>query len=159
MALFEKKSVTVNEALRKLEHYCAYQERCHKEVEKKLNDFFLIPEAKAKIISHLIAENYLNETRFAQSFVRGKFNFKNWGKQRIVLELKQRQISAYNIKKGLQQIDEAQYLEKFNAIAEKKWKSLSEETSAKAKQKFINYLQYRGWESYLIFEKLNELLE
>jgi len=152
-----KKSITYSEALKKLEHYCAYQERCHQEVEKKLREYFLIPEAQEKIIIHLISENYLNETRFAQSFSRGKFNIKHWGKLRIVRELKQRRISEYNIKKGLQEIEENIYLNSFHELAERKWEYLSNEPPQKAKQKLINYLQYRGWESHLIFDKISEL--
>lgn len=152
-----KKSITYNEALKKLEHYCAYQERCHQEVEKKLHEFFLIDEAREKIIIHLISENYLNETRFSQSFARGKFNIKHWGKLRIKRELKQRRISEYNIKKGLQEIEDNAYLTSFHELAERKWENLSNESIPKAKQKLINYLQYRGWESHLIFEKITEL--
>lgn len=153
----QQKSTTYPEALKKLEHYCAYQERCHQEVEKKLREYFLIPEAREKIIMHLIAENYLNETRFSESFARGKFNIKHWGKLRIVRELKMRKISAYNIKKGLKQIDENDYLTKFHELSERKWENLSREPVQKAKQKLINYLQYRGWENNLIFEKVTEL--
>ena len=153
----KQKSTTYTEAQKKLEHYCAYQERCHQEVEKKLREFFLIPEVKEKIIMHLIAENYLNETRFAESFARGKFNIKHWGKLRIVRELKMRKISAYNIKKGLKQIDENDYLTSFHQLADRKWENLSGEPIQKAKEKLINYLQYRGWENNLIFEKAAEL--
>ena len=77
------KSYTVDEATKLLENYCAYQERCHKEVEQKLYDLNMIPEAKEKIIIHLLQHNFLNEERFAKAFVRGKFSIKNWGKQRI----------------------------------------------------------------------------
>jgi len=154
---YAKKPTTYPEALRKLEHYCAYQERCHQEVEKKLNEYFLIPEAKEKIITHLITENYLNETRFAQSFSRGKFNIKHWGKIRIVRELKLRSISEYNIKKGLQEIEEKNYLEAFHTLSEKKWNSFSNDSIIKNKKKLISYLQYRGWENSLIFEKIAEL--
>ena len=152
-----KKSITYPEALKKLEHYCTYQERCHQEVEKKLREYFLIPEAREKIIIHLISENYLNETRFAQSFARGKFNIKHWGKLRIVRELNQRRISEYNIKIGLQEIDENVYLTSFHELAERKWANLANEPSQKGKQKLINYLQYRGWENHLIFDKISEL--
>ena len=153
----QQKSTTYPEALKKLEHYCAYQERCHQEVKKKLSEYFLIPEAQEKIITHLITENYLNETRFSESFARGKFNIKYWGKQRIVRELKMRNISDYNIKKGLKQIDENDYLASFHELAERKWANLSREPIQKAKQKLIHYLQYRGWENNLIFEKISEL--
>jgi len=157
--LFSKKHTTYPEALKKLEHYCAYQERCHQEVDKKLNEYFLIPEAREKIIIHLISENYLNETLFSKSFSRGKFNIKHWGKLRIIRELKFRGISEYNIKKGLQEIDENEYLTSFHSLAERKWENLSLEPVEKAKKKLINYLQYRGWENSLIFEKLKDLTQ
>jgi regulatory protein len=96
-------SFTIQEAQKKLEHYCAYQERCHQEVIQKLRGMNMIPEAIEIIISQLIEDNYLNETRFAQSFARGKFRIKKWGKERIVRELKFRKISPFNIKIALKE--------------------------------------------------------
>lgn len=154
----KKKVITYTEALHKMMNYCAYQERCHLEVAHKLNEFKLIPEAKEKILIYLLEEDFLNETRFAQSFSRGKFKFKKWGRLRIAKELKLRQISEYNIKKGLLEIDEINYLEVFETVSFKKWESLATDPLVKAKQKFINYFQYRGWENQLIFERLNYLI-
>lgn len=87
------KTYTVEEAMRAIERYCAYQERCHQEVNTKLYNMRMIPEAIDNIIVHLLKHDFLNETRFAQTFVRGKFNIKKWGKQRLKLELKKRDIS------------------------------------------------------------------
>ena len=80
----KKTSFSLQEAQKKLEHYCAYQERCHWEVEQKLKQMGMIPSVQELIITKLIEENYLNESRFAQSFASGKFNIKKWGKLRIV---------------------------------------------------------------------------
>jgi len=152
------KSYTVDQARTKLERYCAYQERCHKEVVNKLREMRMIPIAIDEIVGHLIQHNYLNETRFAQAYARGKFRVKKWGRQRIVRELKQRDISAYNIKLALRQISETDYLTTFDAIAEKRWMSLKGEPSMQSKKKkCYDYLRYRGWEPHLIFDKLNEL--
>ncbi|WP_025742647.1 regulatory protein RecX [Aquimarina pacifica] len=151
-------SITITEALSKMEHYCAYQERCHKDIEDKLRTMKLIPEAREKIILHLLEHNFLNEERFAQSFARGKFRIKKWGKLRIVRELKLRQISDYNIRTALKEISETDYLEAFHQIAEKKMASITETNEQKKKKKLIDYLRYRGWESHLIFEKINELM-
>ena len=74
-----KKTYTVDEALAKLQRYCAYQDRCHKEVAQKLRDMQMIPQAKEQIIMTLIEENFLNEELFAMAFVRGKFKIKKWG--------------------------------------------------------------------------------
>nr|WP_109302258.1 regulatory protein RecX [Aquimarina sp. AU474] len=151
------KYVSVTEATKKMERYCAYQERCHKDIENKLKTMLLIPEAKEKIILHLLDHNFLNEERFAQSFARGKFRIKKWGKQRIIRELKYRKISAYNIKTALKEISEKEYLETFHELAEKKMISISEQDLYKKKKKLIDYLLYRGWENQLVFEKVKEL--
>lgn len=149
---------TVEEAKAKLERYCAYQERCHKEVEVKLKEMRMIPEAIDLIMNHLIQENYLNETRFAQSFARGKFKNKYWGKNRIVNELKQRDISAFNIKIALQEIPENEYLSTFEALVEKRRKQLiPEKNIIKKKKKLADYLFYRGWEASLVWDKINEI--
>ncbi|MGY3792199.1 regulatory protein RecX [Aquimarina sp. 433] len=151
-------SITVTEAIKKMEHYCAYQDRCHKDISEKLSTMKLIPEAKEKIILHLIEHNFLNEERFAKSFARGKFRIKKWGKQRITRELKFRQISEYCIKKALQEIPENEYLETFHNIAEKKFESITVTDNYKKRKKLIDYLLYRGWENQLVFDKVTELL-
>lgn len=153
-----QKSYTVNEAKIALERYCAYQERCHKDVEQKLRDFNMIPQAQEVIIVHLIEHNFLNEERFAKSFARGKFNIKHWGKQRITRELKFRNISSYNIKSALAEISEKDYLAKFEKLAQKKLDSLNESNPQKKKKKLADYLLYRGWESNMVYEKVNELV-
>ncbi len=63
-----KKVFTVDEVKRKLEQYCVYQDRCHKEVEQKMREYNLIPEAKEMILLSLMQDNFLNEERFSKSF-------------------------------------------------------------------------------------------
>lgn len=145
---------TVEEIKRKIEQYCVYQDRCHKEVEKKLKDYSLIPEAREHILLHLLEHNFLNEERFAKSFARGKFRIKKWGKDRIVRELKFRDISAYNIKSALKEIDEEAYIKTLYELVEKKNASVSETNHFKRKKKIADYLLYRGFESNLIYEAL-----
>ena len=150
-------SYTLVEAKKKIEHYCAYQERCHKEVNEKLKQMGMIPMVIDQIISDLIRENYLNELRFAEAFARGKFRIKKWGKSRIVSALKQRNISDYCIKKALKEIPQEEYLQTFHELALKKGLSLQENTLDVQKRKLMQYLQYRGWESALIYDKIKEL--
>lgn len=150
---------TLTEAKKKLESYCAYQDRCHKEVVTKLKQMGMIPMAIDTIVSDLIKENYLNEERFAKSFARGKFNIKKWGKNRIVNELKQHEISKYNINTALKEIDENDYLDTLDKLAKKRLSQITETNKQKRKKKLADYLLYRGWESHLVYQKLNELIE
>ena len=148
---------TVNEIEFKLKQYCSYQDRCHNEVEKKLKTFDVISEVKEQIISNLISENYLNETRFCKSFVRGKFKIKNWGKRKITLELKSRKVSNYNLKEGLKEINEIDYLDKLENLFNKKLASLDHLSLINKKKKIFSFLLYRGWEANLIYEKINQI--
>ena len=148
---------TVNEIEFKLKQYCSYQDRCHNEVEKKLKTFDVISQVKEQIISNLISENYLDETRFCKSFVRGKFKIKNWGKRKITLELKSRKVSNYNLKEGLKEINEIDYLDKLENLFNKKLASLDHLSLINKKKKILSFLLYRGWETNLIYEKLNQI--
>jgi len=152
------KTYTVLEATKVLEHYCAYQERCHKEVEKKLQDLKMIPVAKEQIMLHLLQHNFLNEERFAKAFVRGKFSIKKWGRIKIVNELKFKQISTHNIKTALKEIDEEIYLETLHKIAEKKLLLIKETNAYKKRNKLSNYLISKGFESDLVYKKSAELI-
>ena len=106
----------------------------------------MIPAATDHIIGHLIAQGFLNEERFAKSFARGKFNLKKWGRTRIIRELRNRDISRYNINTALKEIDETAYIETFDILSEKKWASIEMESNPqKKKRKLADYLLYRGW--------------
>jgi len=153
----KKKSYTVEEALKAMEHYCAYQERCHKEVETKLRNIGMFQDAQDLIILHLLQENYLNEERFSKAFARGKFNIKKWGRVRITNELKFRNISAYNIKSAMKEIEAVVYFETLETLAQKKWDGTREPNPFKRKKKVIDFLLRRGFESSLVFEITREL--
>ena len=109
------------------------------------------------IVVHLIANDFLNEERFARAFVRGKHRIKLWGKNRIVNELKQRHISAPNIKCALTEILEEEYEDIFDKLAAKHWETIRESNIQKKKKKFCDYLLRKGWESNMVYQKLKEL--
>ena len=148
--------ISVNDAIKKLEYYCSYQDRCYKEVTMKLKSLGMFQTAIDHILDHLVANNFLNEERFAKSFARGKHKFKQWGKRRIEQELKFRDISSYNIKTALKEI-ESDYLSNFYALAERKWQNITEPSLDKKKRKWVDFLIRKGYESNLIFDFLKDL--
>lgn len=150
-------SYTVEEATRKLEYYCAYQDRCHEEVLQKLKSLRMIPQAIDAIMGHLIEHSFLNEERYACSFARGKWRIKQWGKRRIVQELKLRGISRYNIERALKEINDDDYIEQFNLLADSSWGKIKETSLLKKKKKLTDFLLRKGYENNLIFDKLQEL--
>lgn len=153
------KFLTIEQAIKKLEYYCAYQERCHQDVENKLRSMKLSAGYKETVMLHLLENDFLNEERFAKAFVRGKFRIKKWGKGRIEKELKTRNISEYNIRSGLKEISESDYLKSFNELAKKRILQINETNVYKRRKKLADYLLYRGWESDLVYNKVIELVK
>ena len=147
---------SIKEAIQKIEHYCAYQERCHEEVEQKLRTMKMDSEEINQIIAHLINDNFLNEERFACSFARGKHRIKHWGKIRITNELKFRGINQTLINIALKEISPEEYHHTFEVLANRYWESIQETNSLKKRKKFCDYMLRRGFESNLVYEKARE---
>ena len=152
-----KKIYTINEIKDKMAKYCLYQDRCHWEVEKKMREFDLIPEAKDEILFKLIDYGFLNEERFVHSFVRGKVNQKMWGRNRLRQELKLRQINQKMIDNALkEEIDADKYWSNLLHLTRKKFNLLaSERESFKKTNKVKVYLAYKGYE----FDLMNDAIE
>ncbi|HAY3535574.1 recombinase RecX [Elizabethkingia miricola] len=152
----EHKNFTFQEIKQKLINYCVYQDRCHKEVEEKMKDFLLIPEAKDEILLYLINENYLNEERFTRSYIRGKFYIKHWGRQKIKLQLKMKGISERLIQNCMDEIYEGDYIKQIQIFAEKLLPSYKGLNDFQKKNKLIRFLVTKGYEYELIIENITE---
>lgn len=150
----EHKSFTFQEIKQKLINYCVYQDRCHKEVEEKMRDFLLIPDAKDEILLYLIKENYLNEERFTRSYIRGKFYVKHWGKQKIKLQLKMKGISEKLIQNCMDEIYEDDYIKQIKIFAEKLLPTYKGLNDFQRKNKLIRFLVTKGYEYELIIENI-----
>ena len=149
--------LSLKEVIQKMEYYCAYQERCDAEIKEKLYSFQVTPDEKDQIIVHLLDHNYLNEERFASVYTQSKLHQKKWGKKRITLELKAKQISSFLITKSIREIDANEYQSIFDQVSEKHWDTITEKNTLKKRKKFCDYLLRKGWESDWVYEKVKDL--
>lgn len=143
---------------KKIEHYCAYQERCHLEVTNKLNKLGVFGDELDEYVCYLVDENFLSETRFSEAYVRGKFNNNNWGKVKISRELKLRNISDWNIRNALSQINSEDYNNKLRNLC-LKLVELNDKSEFELKNKVVKNLSYKGWEVDLVIKTLNQLIK
>ena len=145
----KKVRIGKEQAIQRIRHYCAYQERAQQEVRDKLYELGMTKDEVEEIMSDLIAENFLNEERFAIQFAGGHFRIKGWGKIKIQHALQQKRVSSYNIKIGLKAIDGDAYLKTLEQLATKKWNSLKGERGLSRMAKTYAFLQQRGFEPIL----------
>jgi regulatory protein len=150
---------TIKEGKSRGAKYCATQDRTQQQVRDKLYDWGLYGYEVEEVIAWLISEDFINEERFAQSYVRGHFNLKKWGRIKIKQGLEQKKISDYCIKVGMKEIDVEDYDHTIYQLVEKKWHSLKETNLYIKKQKTVRYLLQKGFEADLVWEKVNYIAD
>lgn len=157
--MMQRKQLSKEEALQKLRHYCAYQDRSHFEAREKLYSYGLRKQEVEESLSQLIEENFLNEERFAIQFAGGKFRMKQWGRTKIKYELKQKRVSEYCIKTALSSIDEETYQKTLLQLAKKKWTSIKGDgvNLFVKMSKTKNFLLQRGFEPLLVSSVVKNL--
>ena len=151
------KPLTPDQVLDKMAKYCAYQERCVKDVKDKLKTFDIPQEEKTKILDYLLDNRFVNDERFAKSFVRGKVNQSGWGINKIRFHLIQKGIDKVLIDEALGQTDEEVYRQRLIDILKTKSKTLKAATDFEKKRKLAAYAMQKGFEGNLIWEVMKEL--
>jgi regulatory protein len=146
---YQKSTLTPMMALEKLKKYCDYQDRCHQEDRNKLLELGVYGSDLEEVITSLIQEGFLNEERYAKSFVRGKFRIKRWGKIKITYELKKKNISSYCIGSGLEEIEDDDYLDAISFNIQK-----AMDKGITSDFEIIQYTTRKGFEPKLVVEFL-----
>jgi len=156
----KRPSLSYDKARKKIWAYCAYQERCHKEVRNKLSEWGIWGDWQDELLVDLIENNFLNEQRFAIAFVGGKFRQKKWGRNKILRALKEKDISDYCIRKAFEsEVNEVDYMNTLEQVIQKKARLTKEPNVYKKKQKLAQHAMRYGFESHLIWEVLNNEIE
>ena len=151
------KPLSPDQVLDKMAKYCAYQERCVKDVRDKLKTYDIPQEDRDKILVFLLDNRFVNDERFAKSFVRGKVNQSGWGMNKIRFHLMQKGITKEIIDEALGQTDEEVYRQRLIDILKTKSKTVKAETDYEKKRKLAAYAMQKGFEGSLVWEVVKNL--
>ena len=150
------KPLSPDQVLDKMAKYCAYQERCVKDVKDKLKTYDIAEKEKNIILEYLLDNRFVNDERFAKSFVRGKVNQSGWGVNKIRFHLIQKGIDKDIIEEALGQTDEEAYRQRLIEILKAKAKTVKAASDYEKKRKLAAYAMQKGFEGSLIWEVLKE---
>ena len=157
MAKQPAKPLTPDQVLDKMAKYCAYQERCVKDVSDKLRTFDIPEEEKTKILDYLLDNRFVNDERYAKAFVRGKINQSGWGMNKIRFHLMQKGIDKDLIDEALGQTDEEVYRQRLIDILKTKAKTIKADSDFEKKRKLAAYAMQKGFEGSLVWEAIKDL--
>lgn len=156
--MMKKIQITPKQALARIQKICSTQEKCSFYVHQKLSDWGFENMAIEKIINSLIEDKFVDDNRFAKSFVREKFRFNNWGRIKITYALKQKRIPESTINLALEEIEEEEYLHVLETELIKKKKSIKAKNQFDLKGKLIRFGQSKGFETENIIRIIQNLI-
>jgi len=154
-----RKFLSEDEARKRLESWCAYQERSHLQVRRKLQQFGQGEPATERIVTHLITSGFLNEERFARAYAGGKFRMKKWGRSRIEAELKRQGLSPRCISSGLKEIDDAGYRATLIKLLKGRLVKYASDTRFVRTNKAARFAIGKGYEPELVWDVLRSMGE
>lgn len=152
-------NMSAQKALERAMKICSREEKCSFDIRQKLFQWKVPPAEHDKVLKTLISQNFICNDRFVRYYVRDKFRFNKWGRQKIRYMLKQKQINESLISEALaSEIDEENYHHTLIEIITQKQRQLKDDDPLKTKAKLIRFATSRGFESGKVFEEVNNIM-
>lgn len=152
-----KKRITPEQALIRLEELCVKAERCEDELRRKMALWAVGTEDADSIIASLRARRFLDENRFAAAFVRDKYRFGKWGRRRIVMAMRQKNIPPDAINAALAEIDQEEYAHILGALLRHKAKTMPRPLEFDDRNRLFRFAAGRGFEPDLIISEIKNI--
>lgn len=140
--------------LSRLAAQCSTTELCTADIRRKLEVADLTPDECQRLMQRLLEEGYVDDSRYAQAFVRDKFRFCGWGRVKIAQGLRAKQIPETVIDEALAGIDDDDYRRSLAELLRKKRNSIHGRTSYETNGKLIRFAMGRGYELPVIMDEL-----
>ncbi len=143
----DKKERIIGEekAYAKVARVCSQKECAPFDIARKLQRMDLPEPVVNKIINRLKKEKYLDEKRFIRSYIHDKLHFNKWGKRKIMLFLKQKQLPQELIEEVFLEFSDGSFGESLQAVLGKKWKTVKGKSDYEKRGKLIRYALGRGF--------------
>ena len=142
----EPKSKTPEQALQSRMRMCARSERSSGDALRLMKRWGVADDAARKVLSRLQSERFIDDSRYAEAFVRDKYRFNKWGRIKIVQGLRMKGIDSATVNEAMEVIDEAEYLHILRELIKAKRKSIRGKSDYEVNGKLIRFAIGRGFE-------------
>jgi regulatory protein len=137
---------------------CSRREYCLEDIRLKLESWGVSEDDAGRVIGILIKENFLNENRYAEAFVKDKFNYNKWGKVKIAAHLKMKKIPVGIVRSALGSIDDELYRRTLGDLIVSHRRSVKSKNQYDLKGKLLRYGLSKGFESQLLYDIITRIV-
>ena len=150
-----KKTITEQDAYLQLAALCAHAEHCEHEMREKMRRWELDETVQNSIIDRLTKERFIDNERYARSFVKDKIRYNKWGRRKVQQALWQKHIDADIQRQVLDEIDEKEYLAVLRPLLQQKRRTIRAASDYELNQKLVRFALSRGFDFQIIRQCLD----
>lgn len=151
---FQRKQVSAENALVRLETLCSRSEHCEWELREKLRGWNVAVSDAAAILVSLAKHRFYDDGRFARAYVRDKLVYSHWGRRKIAMGLYAKRIDRELINEALDGIDAEEYAGVLRAFLQGKCRSITGQNAYERRTKLYRAGVSRGFEPELVAKML-----
>ena len=141
-----KRTKTAEQALRSLMNLCVRGERCSGDALRLMRGWGVNAADAEKVLQRLVAERFIDDSRYAAAFVREKINLSGWGVYKITAALRQKGIDGSTISEALQECGEVDMTERLTELLRRKMRIIKYKNSADLRAKLLRYAAGQGYD-------------
>lgn len=124
---------------------CAKAEHCTGEMDDKMRRWGIEADDRQTVIDYLVANHYVDDSRYCEAFIEDKIKFNQWGRRKIEQALWAKHISQDIAAPLLDRIPDETYVEQLRPLLKQKWSTIKADTDYERSMKLIKFAMGRGY--------------
>ena len=137
--------MTEEQALHKLAALCSQAEHCTSEMKEKMTRWGVADEEQHRVIDYLVANRYVDDRRYARSFVNDKLKYNKWGPRKIEQALWMKRLDDSIRQEALDDVDDSDYIAVLRPLLQSKRRATKADSTYELNQKLFRYAVGRGF--------------
>ena len=137
--------MTEEQALQKLAARCSQAEHGTHEMNEKMDRWGIEADAQERIVEYLVNNRYVDDRRYARSFVNDKLKYNKWGRRKIEQALWLKHLDKAVMQEALDDIDEADWISVLRPLLQSKRRTTKADSDYEMNTKLFRYAMSRGF--------------
>ena len=155
----ERRTKTPEQALSALMRLCARAEKSEGDARRLMRGWGVVEADAEQVLERLIRERFIDDTRYAEAFVREKLRLSGWGEYKLRAALQRKGIARETVDAALQQIDRTGMSDRLTEQLARKTRTLRAATPYEQKNKLIRYGLSLGYDYETVHEAVSQYIK
>ncbi len=154
----EPRAKTPEQALNSLMALCSRAERSSGDAKRLMERWGVPKEAIEGVLERLKSERYIDDSRYAELYVREKVNVNGWGARKISQGLRLKGVAQEIVAQAIEEIEPDKLRERLEERVKRKLRTTKYKSRSDLKWKLVKFTAAQGYDYSLSVEVIEEIL-